>query len=87
VTGFQDACTEVRELWLQKKRDAAIKAVPDEMVEKTAIFGDEAHLRQRIRKYREVGIDTLMVHPIGSSPSAQLDTLGRTVEIVAEESA
>jgi F420-dependent oxidoreductase-like protein len=82
--GFQDACTEVRNLWLEKKRDAAIQAVPDEMVQKTAILGDEAHVRTRIRKYHDVGITDLMVHPIGRTPSEQLDTLGRTVEIIKE---
>jgi alkanesulfonate monooxygenase SsuD/methylene tetrahydromethanopterin reductase-like flavin-dependent oxidoreductase (luciferase family) len=82
--GFQDACTEVRNLWLEKKRDAAIQAVPDEMVQKTAILGDEAHVRTRIRKYHDVGITDLMVHPIGGTPSEQLDTLGRTVEIIKE---
>jgi F420-dependent oxidoreductase-like protein len=83
-SGFQDACTEVRKLWLEKKREAAIEAVPDEMVEKTAILGNEAHVRERIRKYHEVGITDLMLHPIGAGPSEQLDTLGRAAEIIRE---
>ena len=82
--GFQDACTEVRSLWLEKKREAAIAAVPDEMVEKTAIVGDETHLRERLRKYAEVGITDLMLHPMAARPSDQLDTLGRCVEIIRE---
>jgi F420-dependent oxidoreductase-like protein len=86
-SGFQDACNEVRSLWLEKKRDEAIRAVPDEMVQQTAILGDEAHVRERIRKYREVGIGTLMVHPIGATPGERLDTLGRAAEIIKEEGA
>ena len=85
--GFQDACTEVRNLWLEKKREAAVDAVPDEMVEKTAMLGDEAHVRARIRKYRDVGITDLMLHPIGAQPSERLDTLGRAVEIIREVTA
>ena len=84
--GFQDACTEVRELWLAKKRGEAIAAVPDEMVEKTTLIGDEAHVRARIRLYRDAGIDELMLHPIGADTTAQLDTLSRAVELVRQES-
>jgi F420-dependent oxidoreductase-like protein len=83
--GFQDACTEVRNLWLEKKRDEAIKAVPDEMVMKTAIIGDEAHVRARIRKYRDAGINSLMLHPMAQKPTDRLDILGRAIELVNDE--
>jgi F420-dependent oxidoreductase-like protein len=84
-SGFQDACTEVRNLWLEKKRDQAILAVPDEMVQKTSIIGDEAHVRERIRKYRDVGITDLMLHPLAQQPTDQLDILGRAIELVRDE--
>ena len=82
--GFQDACTEVRDLWLAKKRAEAIQAVPDEMILKTAILGDESFVRERLRKYREAGIDELMLHPVGADTATRLDTLGRAVELVGE---
>jgi len=85
--GFQDACTEVRKLWLEKKRGEAVQAVPDEMIHKTAIIGDERHVRERLRKYRDAGIDELMLHPIAPDATSQLDTLGRAVELVREVSA
>jgi len=84
--GFEDACREVRDLWLEKKRPEAIAAVPDEMVMKTAILGDEAAVRKRLGEYAEVGIDLLMLHPIGGDESTRLDTLGRATEMVAQES-
>jgi len=83
--GFQDACTEVRALWLDKKRDQAIAAVPDEMVEKTTLIGDAAHVRERIGLYRDAGIHELMLHPLGADLSSQLDTLGRAVDLVREQ--
>ena len=83
--GFEDACEEVRRLWLDKKREQAILAVPDEMVHQTTLIGDEAHVRARLRKYRDVGISELTLHPLGSDPALQLDTLGRAVELVREE--
>ena len=84
--GFADACVEVRKLWLEGKRPEAIAAVPDEMVLKTTLIGDEAHVRERIRRYRDAGIDELMLHPIGGGTSERLDTLGRAVELVRQES-
>ncbi len=71
-SGFEKACREVRELELAKKREVAVNAVPDEMVMKTAIFGDESAVRVRLRRYAEVGIDLLMLHPLGD------DTAGST---------
>jgi F420-dependent oxidoreductase-like protein len=83
--GFQDACREVRQLWLEGKRDAAVQAVPDDMVWGTTLLGDQARVRERIRAYRDVGIGTLMLHPIGADTSAQLDTLGRALDLVRSE--
>ncbi|MGH0035856.1 MAG: LLM class flavin-dependent oxidoreductase [Myxococcota bacterium] len=85
--GFQETCKEVRDLWLAGRREEAARAVPDEMVRQTTLFGDEASVRARIRKYRDVGIDLLILQPSGRSASERLDTLGRAVELVREESA
>ena len=79
--GFQDACTEVRNLWLEGRREEAAQAVPDEMIRQTTILGDEAYVRERLRLYRDVGIDTLTLSPAGGDAGERLDTLGRAVEL------
>ena len=79
--GFQDACTEVRDLWLKGQRAEAVQAVPDEMVLKTSLIGDEAHVRERLDLYRKAGITELTLHPIGKTATDRLDTLGRAVEL------
>jgi hypothetical protein len=56
------------------------------MVMKTAILGDEAAVRARLRQYAEVGIDILMLHPLGAEVEDRLDVLGRATELVAQES-
>ena len=83
--GFERPCQEVRDLWLARKREEAVAAVPDEMVMKTAILGDEAAVRTRLQRYAEVGIDLLMLHPLGADLAARLDNLGRAVEMVAQD--
>ena len=84
--GFEDACEEVQRLWLDRRREEAVARVPDEMARKTSLFGTEAMVRERIRVYRDVGITTLRVDPLGRTTSERLDTLGRLVELVREES-
>ncbi len=79
--GFQDACSEVRSLWVAGRRDEAARAVPDEMIRQTTLFGDENTVRDRLRLYRDVGISELHLHPVGRSASDRLDTLGRAVEL------
>ena len=83
--GFEDAAVEVQRLWLEGKRAEAARAVPDAMVERTNLFGPEAHVRARIRKYRDAGVAVLRVAPAGQTPAERLDTLGRSVELVREE--
>jgi F420-dependent oxidoreductase-like protein len=82
--GFQDACTEVRNLWLEKKRGEAIAAVPDELVMQSSIIGDEAYVRERLAKYKAVGINDVMLHPMAKEPKEQLDILGRAIELAPE---
>ncbi len=59
--------------------------VPDEMVLGAALIGDEARLRERIRAYRNAGVTTLRLNPAGDAVRERLDTLGRFLELVREE--
>ena len=85
--GFEEEATLVQKLWVEGKREDAAKAVPDEMIRQTTIFGDEGYVRERIRLYRDAGIDVLRIDPAGRDAAARLDTLGRAVELVRQETA
>jgi F420-dependent oxidoreductase-like protein len=82
--GFEDAAVEVQRLWVAGRRDEAAAKVPDEMVLQTALIGSEQMVRDRIAKYRDAGVDTLRLAPIGADVEERLDTLGRAVELVRE---
>jgi F420-dependent oxidoreductase-like protein len=83
--GYQDAAEEVQRLWVAGRREAAAARVPDELVLRTNLLGTESMVRERIRRYRDAGIGTLRLDPLGSSDSVRLDTLGRAIELVREE--
>ena len=84
--GFDEPCQAVRRLWLEGDRPGAIAAGPDDRVRATTLFGDEAHVRERLSRYRDCGIAELTLHPVGGNTRDRLDTLGRAVELVREVS-
>jgi F420-dependent oxidoreductase-like protein len=83
--GFEDAATEVQALWLAGRRDEAAARVPDAMVLQSSMLGSEADVRERIRRYRDAGITTLRLEPLGDDGSSRLETLGRAIELIREE--
>ena len=84
-SGFEDEAREVQQLWLAGKRRDAARAVPDELVARSSFVGPESFVRERIRLCRDLGIGTIRLTPAGDSVTEQLDTLGRAVELVREE--
>jgi hypothetical protein len=83
--GYEDAAIEVQRLWIEGKREQAVQRVPREMVMQAALLGPEKAVRERIRKYRDAGVNMLRIDPLGATPNERLDTLGRAVELVREE--
>jgi len=84
--GFEDAAIRVQRLWIEGKREEAIRAVPDEMIREVSLLGDEAHVRTQLRKYIAAGIDVFRINPHGTNATERLDTLGRAVELIQQES-
>lgn len=85
--GFEDAAIEVQKLWIEGRREEAAARVPDEMILQSSLLGSEDMVRERIRRYRDAGVDMLRLDPAGRSASERLDTLGRAVELVRQECA
>ncbi len=57
--GFAEDAQAVQSLWLAGKRDEAAQRVPDDMVTRFQVLGTRDMVRERLRKYREVGVNTL----------------------------
>ena len=80
--GYSDACDEVAQLWMSGDRDGATARIPDEMVIRTTLLGDDAQVSDRIRAYRRAGVTTLRLQPEGVTPTERLDTLARVLDLV-----
>ncbi len=59
--GFGDAAERIQELYLAKRKDEAIAAVPDEWVDLKSLVGPPARIKQRYRAWEDSGADSLSV--------------------------
>jgi F420-dependent oxidoreductase-like protein len=59
--GFGDAAQRIQELYLAKRKDEAIAAVPDEWVDLKSLVGPPARIKQRYRAWEDSGADSLSV--------------------------
>ena len=80
--GYEDAATEVQSLWVNGKKDQAIRAVPDEMILKTSLIGTREMIAERISAYRDVGVSTLRLSTGGKDWKERTGSLAEAVDFV-----
>jgi F420-dependent oxidoreductase-like protein len=82
--GFEDAAREVQDLYLEGKKSAAAMALPDALIDAVSIAGSRDKARERIRAYRDAGVETLIVSPVALDNPSRKEQL-RIVAELAEE--
>ena len=80
--GWAEVAAAVRERWQAGDRGGAAGLVTDEMVLATTLIGTEDMVRERLRFWRDAGIDTVRLYPAGETLAARLDTLGRALDLI-----
>ena len=60
--GFGDAAERIQELYLDKHKDEATDAVPDEFVDQGALVGDRERIQKRFRDWEDSGITGLTIN-------------------------
>ena len=80
--GFGADVAEVQRLWQEGDRDAARRRVPIEIGRRTNLLGPPEEVARRLGEYRDCGVDTLRVNPIGDTLEQQLDGLGQLLDLV-----
>ncbi|WP_433722248.1 LLM class flavin-dependent oxidoreductase [Nocardia sp. CA-129566] len=80
--GWADVAARVRECWQNGDRDGATALITDEMVMATTLIGTEDMVRDRLRTWRDTGVDTVRLYPAGDTLHARLDNLGRGIDAV-----
>jgi len=59
--GYADAAAKIQELYLAKRKDEAIAAVPDEFVDEGALVGPPDRIKQRFKAWENAGVSGLTV--------------------------
>src|SRR5919109_33317 len=59
--GFGDAAQRIQELYLARRKDEAIAAVPDEFCDEMSLVGPVARIRERYRAWADCGITGLTI--------------------------
>src|SRR5439155_23932070 len=81
--GFEDAAKEVQDLYLEGKRDEAMAALPDELIDLVSLNGPADKVRDRLRAYREAGVGTLGITPMAWTRDERIEQL-RLIAQLAE---
>ncbi|MEZ5211674.1 LLM class F420-dependent oxidoreductase [Gordonia sp. (in: high G+C Gram-positive bacteria)] len=61
--GYAEVVDEVTALFRAGRKDEAAAIIPDEVVDDSAIVGDEAHVRAQIARWEAAGVTTMLVSP------------------------
>jgi F420-dependent oxidoreductase-like protein len=59
--GYADAAARIQDLYLAGRKNEAIAAVPDALVDEVALVGDRARIADRLAAFRECGVETLIL--------------------------
>lgn len=74
--GFQEPADEAAQQWREGNREAAARAITDEMVEKFTLHGTPEQCRSQLEAYeRQTGADVVITLPSFSSPPSEIESL------------
>ena len=80
--GFAEVADEVQTLYLDGKREEAYAAIPDELVDATAMIGTEEEVAERVKHFSDAGVDRMIVSPMHGNPEQNLATLEKLADMV-----
>ena len=83
--GYEEDARAIQSSWLDGKREQAAQRVPDAMVTEFQALGTREMVRDRLRKYRDVGVTTLKLGldsagPIGPQRYELLENINDLME-------
>jgi F420-dependent oxidoreductase-like protein len=82
--GWDDAAKEVQRLWVSGERDLARERVPVELAFKVNMIGTDADVLDRLRVYRDAGINTIRAGMSGETVNERIANLERFMHLVNE---
>ena len=73
--GWEEEAERIQDLYLEGHKEEAMAAIPDELLTATSLIGDAGFVRERVEAYREAGVTTLNISPVGADPVRVIEQL------------
>ena len=70
--GFEAEAALIQDLYLDGRKDEAVAAVPDELVQAISLIGPASHVAERVAAFRAAGVTTLAVTPIARTSAERV---------------
>jgi F420-dependent oxidoreductase-like protein len=81
--GFEREAKEIQDLYLEGKREEAMAAIPDRLIDSVSLCGPSDVVRERLAIYRDAGVGTLGVTPLAFTREDRLEQLRLVAELAA----
>lgn len=80
--GFTDDAQAIQRLWIEGKRQEAATRVPDAMVTQFGAIGTSEMVRERFRKYQQVGIAALTLRIDAATLTERIAKLEQVIDLI-----
>lgn len=80
--GFTDDAQAIQRLWIEGKRQEAATRVPDAMVTQFGAIGTSEMVRERFRKYQQVGIAALTLRIDAATLTERIAKLEQVIDVI-----
>jgi F420-dependent oxidoreductase-like protein len=82
--GFDREAAQVQELYLAGRKSEALMALSDDLIDLVSIVGPPARAKEKIRAFRDAGVDTLIVSPMALETSERKEQLRLVAGLAGE---
>jgi len=79
--GYEQQAKEIQDLYLEGKREEAMAAVPDELIDTVSLCGPQELVRDRLAAYRDAGVGTLGITPTAFGRDERIEQMRMLAEM------
>ena len=79
--GFEQQAKAIQDYYLEGKREEAMAAIPEALIDQVSLCGPMEVVRERLAVYRDAGVGTLGITPIAFTKDDRLEQLRLVAEL------
>lgn len=78
--GYEKEAVLIQDAYLDGKKDEAASLVPGEWLQNSHLVGPKGYIKERVAAYKEAGVTSLQVNPIGPNAVQQVELLRSIID-------